>query len=62
MTSRSKSRSGLFASGDHDGAFDQRSSGDREGAATLTLEILQEQPDLDAMVVSVGGGPRQWAR
>ena len=26
------------------------------GAATLTLEILQEQPDLDAMVVSVGGG------
>ncbi len=26
------------------------------GAATLTMEILQEQPDLDAMVVSVGGG------
>lgn len=26
------------------------------GAATVTLEILEEQPDLDAMVVSVGGG------
>ncbi len=26
------------------------------GAATLTMEILQEQPDLDAMVFSVGGG------
>ncbi len=26
------------------------------GAATMTLEILEERPDLDAMVVSVGGG------
>ena len=26
------------------------------GAATATLEILEEQPDLEAMVVSVGGG------
>lgn len=26
------------------------------GAATLTLETLEEKPDLDAMVVSVGGG------
>ena len=26
------------------------------GAATITLEILEENPDLDAMVVSVGGG------
>ncbi len=26
------------------------------GAATLTLEMLQERPDLDALVVSVGGG------
>jgi threonine dehydratase len=26
------------------------------GAATLTLEILEEQPRLDALVVSVGGG------
>lgn len=26
------------------------------GAATLSREILEEQPDLDAMVVSVGGG------
>jgi threonine dehydratase len=26
------------------------------GAATMTLEILEERPDLEAMVVSVGGG------
>jgi threonine dehydratase len=26
------------------------------GAATLTLEMLEEKPDLEAMVVSVGGG------
>lgn len=26
------------------------------GAATLTLESLREQPDLDALIVSVGGG------
>jgi threonine dehydratase len=35
------------------------STNDRDviaGAATLTLEILEERPDLDALVVSVGGG------
>lgn len=35
------------------------STNDREvlaGAATLSLEILEEQPGLDAMVVAVGGG------
>lgn len=26
------------------------------GAATMTLEILEQQPDLDALVLSVGGG------
>ena len=26
------------------------------GAATMTLEVLEERPDLEAMVVSVGGG------
>ncbi|MGH7700037.1 MAG: threonine ammonia-lyase [Gemmatimonadales bacterium] len=26
------------------------------GAATMTLEILQERPDLDALVIAVGGG------
>src|SRR5262249_13005637 len=26
------------------------------GAATLTLEMIEEKPDLDAIVVSVGGG------
>jgi threonine dehydratase len=26
------------------------------GAATMTLEILEEQPELDALVVAVGGG------
>ncbi|HEY3202746.1 MAG TPA: threonine/serine dehydratase [Thermoanaerobaculia bacterium] len=35
------------------------STNDRDviaGAATLTLEILRERPELDALVVSVGGG------
>jgi threonine dehydratase len=41
------------------GACVAHSTNDRRvlaGAATLTLEILEERPDVDAIVVSVGGG------
>ena len=43
----------------HEGRVVAHSTNDRRivaGAATMTLEILEQKPDLDALVIAVGGG------
>ena len=37
-------------------ALDERSARSSPAPATMTLEILEQEPDLDALVIAIGGG------